>query len=340
MWRVGGIEQVAAPLVAVIVLNWNGGRDTTECLESLRRVRYQPLRVVVVDNGSTDDSLEVIRAYAKGSLKVESPYLSYREHDEPFLLVEFSVGTDGAVLVGGQNELPGPESPSVALLKNPQNSGFAEGNNVGIRFIMELERPDYILLLNNDAVLDSDAIDELVKIGESAESIGVVGAKILRYGVSAAKGAVQFMGGFVDLDKFPGYFFASESEIKALGGGDSYRCGWVSGTAMLLKMRSIPIRTLDSSFFFGCEDVDLCVRLAERGFETVLASRATVWHKGGVSRARRFSGRRFRIWLDETKTDLEFLERHGDSSRVPLWICQAVAGRLAVAGRNLMHPNQ
>src|SRR5438105_7672117 len=47
---------VAKPLVYVVVLNWNGWRDTARCLASLRASSYPRLHVVVVDNGSTDGS--------------------------------------------------------------------------------------------------------------------------------------------------------------------------------------------------------------------------------------------------------------------------------------------
>ena len=50
------------PSVDIIVLSWNGKRDTLECLASLRAVTYPRCRVIVVDNGSTDDSVEAIRA--------------------------------------------------------------------------------------------------------------------------------------------------------------------------------------------------------------------------------------------------------------------------------------
>jgi GT2 family glycosyltransferase len=49
------------PSVDIIVLNWNGKRDTLECLASLRSVDYPRRRVIVVDNGSTDDSVAAIR---------------------------------------------------------------------------------------------------------------------------------------------------------------------------------------------------------------------------------------------------------------------------------------
>ena len=47
--------------VSIVVLNWNGRDDTVECLESLRAVDYPDHEIVVVDNGSTDDSVEAIR---------------------------------------------------------------------------------------------------------------------------------------------------------------------------------------------------------------------------------------------------------------------------------------
>lgn len=49
------------PSVYVVVLNWNGWRDTIQCLHALRYCAYKPLSIVVVDNGSTDDSVEQIK---------------------------------------------------------------------------------------------------------------------------------------------------------------------------------------------------------------------------------------------------------------------------------------
>jgi GT2 family glycosyltransferase len=51
------IESVPNPKVACIVLNWNGWKDTLECLRALQRCTYSDLTIVVVDNGSTDDSV-------------------------------------------------------------------------------------------------------------------------------------------------------------------------------------------------------------------------------------------------------------------------------------------
>ena len=53
------------------------------------------------------------------------------------------------------------------IIKNEKNYGFAEGNNIGIRFALKNLNPDYILLLNNDTVVDKDFLNEMVKTGEN-----------------------------------------------------------------------------------------------------------------------------------------------------------------------------
>jgi len=64
--------------VIVVVLNWNGKADTLECLESLKRVHYPGHKIVVVDNGSTDDSVEAIRSlYPDTEIFVNQTNLGY-----------------------------------------------------------------------------------------------------------------------------------------------------------------------------------------------------------------------------------------------------------------------
>src|SRR5574337_1158493 len=48
------------PRVAILILNWNGMRETLETLESLQRLRYRNCEIVLVDNGSTDGSREAV----------------------------------------------------------------------------------------------------------------------------------------------------------------------------------------------------------------------------------------------------------------------------------------
>ena len=90
-----------APRVAVIVLNWNGIKDTLACLKSLSKVDYKNKETIVVDNGSTNNSVPELK-------KIKG----------------------------------------ITLICNKKNEGFAEGNNIGIRYT--LKKCQYALLLNND----------------------------------------------------------------------------------------------------------------------------------------------------------------------------------------------
>ncbi len=61
-------QERSPPRVAICILNWNGWRDTLECLESVRQLEYPNYVTMVVDNGSTDGSAEKIKAWAEQNL--------------------------------------------------------------------------------------------------------------------------------------------------------------------------------------------------------------------------------------------------------------------------------
>lgn len=66
-----------SPKVAIIILNWNGWEDTIECLESVYQITYPNYDVVVVDNGSKDESVQKIRDYCEYGIGVESKFFYY-----------------------------------------------------------------------------------------------------------------------------------------------------------------------------------------------------------------------------------------------------------------------
>ena len=81
---------VIYPRVAIIILDWNGWKDTIECLESLYRITYPNYSVILVDNGSEDDSLQQIRDYSAGEIKVESSFFDYNLKNKPIKIIEYS----------------------------------------------------------------------------------------------------------------------------------------------------------------------------------------------------------------------------------------------------------
>ena len=61
------------PRVAILLLNWNGWKDTLECLESIFRLDYRNFVVVLCDNASTDGSVEQIRDWVRGTSSNSRP---------------------------------------------------------------------------------------------------------------------------------------------------------------------------------------------------------------------------------------------------------------------------
>jgi hypothetical protein len=299
--------------ISVIVLNWNGWEDTVECLESLYQVDYPFFDVVVVDNASEDDSLAKIREYCQGDLVVNSQFFTYHPYDKPVKITEL---TEEQVKTRPKSDMghdPSDEHPTsqnkLTLIKNQQNRGFAEGNNIAINYVLENFNPDYILLLNNDTVVDPDFLSILVAAAEKDDKIGLLGPLIYYYDVDGRRDVVANLGGKVDLSHYPGYYDMVEFNRLEDFPGHLIECDWISGAALLMKAKKIPIHTLNPKLFFGCEDIDLAIKLNKQGFKSTMVLESHIWHKEGVSRKKRSPDSVNRA-LMEIKSNLTFLKTH------------------------------
>ncbi len=157
-----------SPLVAISILNWNGWQDTIECLRSIRALDYPHYLMIVVDNGSRNDSVARIKEWAMRNL------------GDMHSLVEYS---RTVALAGGEDPqesaLEGlPPSNRLVLICNGENLGYTGGNNVAIHYALSRRQSaDYVFLLNNDATVAPDCLSELVRADRQADA-GVVGATI------------------------------------------------------------------------------------------------------------------------------------------------------------------
>jgi GT2 family glycosyltransferase len=100
------LNAVALPQVAIIILNWNGCKDTLACLASLSRLDYPACEIVVVDNGSTDDSIPAIRAtYPQVTLIETGENLGYVGGNNIGLEHARATGADYALLLNNDTEV-------------------------------------------------------------------------------------------------------------------------------------------------------------------------------------------------------------------------------------------
>ena len=169
------------PKIAIVVLNYKGGEDTIECLESLQQVQYSDFTMIVVDNGSADGSLEMIRKWAAGGQPIVSGYCKYDAGKKPVFLVEYSqVEAEAGGLSEAEKQLEQlPSDRRVVLIRNDQNLGFSGGNNVGARYAVS-KGYEYVVLLNNDTIVIN--CDFLHKIREAFcidNKASIVGPRIV-----------------------------------------------------------------------------------------------------------------------------------------------------------------
>ncbi len=233
--------------VFLIILNWNGWQLTTECLKSISAVKIKDfsLDVILVDNGSTDGSVD--------KFKVQS--------------AKFKV--------------------KVTILENKENLGFAEGNNVGIKYALE-NGADYICLLNNDTRVAPDFLIELLRVADSDERIGIAGGKIYfekghefhkdRYEKKNLGRVIWYAGGKIDWRNV----YASHRGVDEVDRGQYDQAAeteYVNGCLMLVKKEVFEkIGLLDPKYFLYFEENDFCQKAKKAGFKLFYAPKSIIWH--------------------------------------------------------------
>jgi GT2 family glycosyltransferase len=259
------------PSAAIVVLNWNGWRDTVECLESLFRSEYANFSVIVCDNGSTDGSLDRIRQWAEGEHATAT--ISDRPHlfSQPF-------PDRSRILIVADAALAGALPPrSLVLIANSSNLGFAGGNNVGARFALE-RGAEFVWILNNDTVVEPNALRELVTCMQADPSIGICGTTILDY---STPDRIQTRGGF-RYDPWCARcvpLICDTDDNRAL----TDRMDYVSGASMFVSRSFIESAgMMEESYFLYFEELDWAIR--GRGlFRLGYCGEAKIYHKESKS---------------------------------------------------------
>lgn len=229
--------------VFVIILNWNRLKDTLTCLKSVRDLNTQSfdLKVLIVDNASTDDSLEKLK-----------------------------------------------EIKDVELISNRTNLGFAGGNNVGIRYALK-EGADYVVVLNNDTILEKDSLNRLVKTALSNPECGALSPKIFfekgyefqknKYKEADKGKVIWYAGGVIDWKNV----YGSGRGVDEVDTGlfnQIENTDYATGTCMLLTREGLKkVGMFDEKYFMYYEDTDLSQRFKKGGFEVVYVPDAIIWHK-------------------------------------------------------------
>ena len=223
--------------------------------------------IIILNWNGLEDTIECLESLKK---------VTYPDY-EAIVVDNASDGNDAQVLkerFGGY----------IQVIQNDKNHGCGEGYNIGIRYVLANSQPDYIMIMNNDVVVAPDFLDELIKVAEGDEQIGIVGPKIYYYDYKGRKDVIWSAGGRMQWWSLRIHRHIGEGDddlprYQNVTSGD-----WITGAVLMFRScLTEKVGLLNPWYFIGYEDVEFCLKARKQGFKIVYVPAAKVWHKVGAS---------------------------------------------------------
>jgi GT2 family glycosyltransferase len=170
--------------------------------------------------------------------------------------------------------------PSIRIVQNEVNGGFAKGYNDALKKI----EAEYYVLLNSDVKVTPGWIEPLIRIMDHDHSVAAAQPKIRAYDRPTYFEYAGAAGGFIDKYGYPfcrGRILDTLEEDK--GQYDQEReIFWATGACMFVRSKCYhEAGGLDEDFFAHMEEIDLCWRLKNMGYKVMFSPDSTVYHVGG-----------------------------------------------------------
>lgn len=248
------VDEVAT---CVVIVNWNGWRDTIVCLESLLTLDGGLMRVVVCDNASTDASVPELERWLHRRLPSWRP----AEGELGFA----SPRSESGVL-------------SVHVLRMSHNLGYAGGINAGIQWAQKRWAPRGFWLLNNDVQAQPGALDALLAAHARTPGAGICGSVLLEWD---EPDRIQAVGGIYRRWLGVGW----HDKTVPQGVGDvSLALDYPVGASMFVSAEYLnQVGHMDSSYFLYCEEMDWAERGRRLGYRPLVAIQSRLRHRQGAS---------------------------------------------------------
>ncbi len=208
-------------------------------------------------------------------------------------LFEHSKGIDMEVFVVDNNSQDGSadmvknEYPTVLLMANNQNLGFAAANNQAF----PLAKGNYIVLLNPDAYIRPLSIQNSIAFMDKTPDCGLCGGKIISPAGQLEPSARRFPSALSKLlalsglrGKFPQSAILNYYEFGTFAHDRPQEVDWVPGTFTIVRKKMLDeIGAFDERFYIYYEETDLCMRAKMAGWTIYFIPDAEVTHIGGAS---------------------------------------------------------
>ncbi len=237
--------------LAIVICNFNKQEYVLKCIDSVLQSTYKNEDIYVVDNASSDASVELIKK-------------------------EFN--------------------DKVILIVNEENKGGSGGFNTGIREALKKDYK-YVMLLDNDVILERNAIGACFNYLENNKDAAVAGSKI--YSMDNPK-QIQEMGASIDFENYsitPFYKgFVDDGNIPEI-----VNCDYVPACSMMIRTSAIKeVGLMPEENFIYWDDIDWGYRFKLNGYKVVALSKSIVWHKMGVAQKKNTFGTYY-FWRNRVK---------------------------------------
>jgi GT2 family glycosyltransferase len=250
----------------IILVNYNGAEDTIMCIKSLWQMDRQDFRIIVVENASTDNSARELKAFT-------------HEHK-------------GCTINAGAQIRP--EAHKLILILSDTNKGFAAGNNLGIHLALNNPETGFIWLLNNDTVVDKQALGALLngyaKRQQAGQHPGILGSKIRFF---HDRDVIQAVGGSFDSKKAKVRLIGLNEKDRGQYDGRNEALDMILGASMFADVNFVKTTgMLNEAYFLYFEELDWSFRAKQQGFSTFCETGSIVYHKQGQATGNNVRGKK------------------------------------------------
>lgn len=248
--------------VSIVLLNYNGYEDTISCFQSLQNISYENYDIIIIDNDSPDKSMHKLITYMQKN-KLEHEYFNAQQDAMEPLANKMTKTT---------------------LIQSGFNGGYGHGNNIGIKYALK-QGADYILVLNNDTIVEPDFLEPMVQMCEEDKNIGIASGKIYFYD---RPDTIWFNGGkFSPCTAKVEHFNFNEKDIGQL---PKEPVTFISGCMWLIPKKVFDtVGLINEEYFMYVEDLEFCQRVLHEGYILKVIDEANIYHKVGSSTGGKYS---------------------------------------------------
>jgi GT2 family glycosyltransferase len=270
--------------VYIILVNYQRWEETIECLESLFKQSYSNYTIIVVDNASPNQSMKNLLKWANGEIALPKD-----ERNSLFGLTRPVSKKPVSYSLFNQQETlranPEPPEEKLIFIQAQENRGFAAGNNIALRYALQKLNADYFWILNNDTVVEPEALSHLVRhleTSEKTQKTGLLGCKVRYYHnpnlLQCAGGATYNfwtahckMRGNGELDK--GQYDKPQPDLQLI----------IGASIFVSRLFIQDVGQMCEDYFIYFEEQDWAERARRKGWLLDYEWRAVIYHKEGAT---------------------------------------------------------